>query len=62
MGHRGGALTAVLGRQAAEARRPKKHRRDKSSQGVGNNECAHFCAAAFPPGHARGECASQAAH
>ena len=30
--------------------------------GGGNSDCAHFCAAAFPPGAARGQCVSDAAH
>jgi Stigma-specific protein, Stig1 len=30
--------------------------------GGGNSACAHFCTAAFPPGPARGQCVSDAAH
>jgi hypothetical protein len=28
----------------------------------GNSDCAHFCTATFPPGAARGQCVSDAAH
>jgi hypothetical protein len=36
--------------------------RARADQPQGNDACAHFCSMVFPPGPARGECISQAAH
>ncbi len=36
--------------------------RARADQPHGNDDCAHFCTSVFPPGPARGDCISAAAH
>ena len=36
--------------------------RARADQPQGNDDCAHFCTSVFPPGPARGDCISAAAH
>lgn len=66
-GHAGKHRQQRRKRERARARRERAPGNDRRAQAQGNSnrgndECAHFCNAAFPPGPERGKCKSQAAH